>query len=557
MTPNAARRARGLVAPLLGLGGMLALAASSTLWDRDEPRFARATVEMVASGDYLVPTFNGALRPDKPAGIYWLMAAAAWLLGPSELAFRLPSIAFMALGAWATGRVGRRLFGPRTGNLACAYYATALMPIYIGSAATADGVLNGCLAVAWLCAVELACGGRPWRPYLGVALALGVAQLVKGPVGLVLPTLSAALAAALAARHGVVLWPRATGLGLVAAAVASVAPFAAWGLPADARTGGELAARGLGYHVLARATTALDGHGGRDAWGYLAWLPFYLPVVLVGFLPWSPRLPAALAALWHGRLGGARERALVWGAMIPPFVVMTLVVTRLPHYVLPGFPALAVLVAAVVDRADPRDASALRLGARVGGALAVLGASGGAIAVALRSDLAPLVGPAFALAGVVVATAVAAWRRVDRADWAGADRATHVGMGVAITVLAVWAIPAYERLGKGIPTLAAAVRAEVGTDAPVAVHELGEPSLVHYLDRPWGRPVLFLEDEHAVVAWDAIAAPGVLVIPRERLLAIASVHTLLSMDEVARVRVLDHTRGRWLELVAVRRRTGR
>ena len=113
----------------------------ATLWDRDEPRFARATAEMVASGDYLVPTFNGQLRPDKPILIYWLMSLPMRILGPTELACRFFGAIGTALACWLTFFIGKRLLNPSVGLWAMAILATSLMMLYMGTAATADGVL--------------------------------------------------------------------------------------------------------------------------------------------------------------------------------------------------------------------------------------------------------------------------------------------------------------------------------------------------------------------------------------------------------------------------------
>ncbi|HSU81263.1 MAG TPA: glycosyltransferase family 39 protein, partial [Thermoanaerobaculia bacterium] len=75
---------RALAAAAAILVAFLALTPWTTLWDRDEPRFAQATVEMLASGNYLYPPFNGHLRTDKPILIYWLMALSVRLLGATE-----------------------------------------------------------------------------------------------------------------------------------------------------------------------------------------------------------------------------------------------------------------------------------------------------------------------------------------------------------------------------------------------------------------------------------------------------------------------------------------
>jgi len=86
----------GLGAVLLA-GALLGVAAQTTLWDRDEPRFAEATVAMVRSDNYLYPTFSGALRPDKPVLIYWLMSIPVRLFGAGELAVRSVAAVGMAI----------------------------------------------------------------------------------------------------------------------------------------------------------------------------------------------------------------------------------------------------------------------------------------------------------------------------------------------------------------------------------------------------------------------------------------------------------------------------
>ena len=87
----------------------------STLWDRDEPRFARATVEMVESGNYLYPTFNGHLRPDKPILIYWLMSVPIRVLGPTSLACRFFAAIGIAITCVFTFLLGRRFLDVRAG----------------------------------------------------------------------------------------------------------------------------------------------------------------------------------------------------------------------------------------------------------------------------------------------------------------------------------------------------------------------------------------------------------------------------------------------------------
>lgn len=91
----------------VGLSVLIAVAAcgfaaQTRLWDRDETRYARATVEMIESGNYLVPTFNGAPRLHKPPMIYWLMSLPVRFSGPAEWAFRFFSCIALGGTCWLT-----------------------------------------------------------------------------------------------------------------------------------------------------------------------------------------------------------------------------------------------------------------------------------------------------------------------------------------------------------------------------------------------------------------------------------------------------------------------
>ena len=109
----------------------LLIAGSSTLWDRDEPRYARVTVEMVESGNYLVPTFNGEVWFDKPILLYWLMSVPVRLLGPSEIACRLPAVLGTAVTLLLTFFIGKKLFGTKSGLWAEAILATTLLMLFV------------------------------------------------------------------------------------------------------------------------------------------------------------------------------------------------------------------------------------------------------------------------------------------------------------------------------------------------------------------------------------------------------------------------------------------
>lgn len=529
------------------------IATRSTLWDRDEPRFAEAAVEMVHSGQYLYPTFNGELRADKPILIYWLMASTVRLFGESEWAVRAWAPVGLAVAAWLTYRIGRRFLPASTALLASLVLASAPLAVVEGTIATTDGVLLACITAAMaVFAAMLDEGWRAWH-FAALALALGLAQLVKGPVGLALPIL-----AILGARwmlRGTQPLARGFGLRLAYSALASILLFVAWAAPANFATDGRFAAKGLGHHVADRMVHPLEGHGGNYALGLL----FYLPVLAIGFAPWMLQLPAALGALWGGRLGDRKLRALLIAWIVIPFALMSLVATKLPHYILPIFPALALAVAAVVDAAergqlDPRDRRRLSHGAWLYGGVLVIEV-GALIAAAVNPPAAELRAACLAVAAVLLVQGAIALRLHMRGRWRHAALATMAGSFAMWLVLGVYALPRIENI-KLAPRLASAIRAATPPTVPIATASFDEPSLLFYAGRA---PIEHLESESALTAWLQEPAPGVLVIPRSQLAEIEKLRAGLEridILELAAVHGFNYSKGKVVELVALRRGSG-
>jgi 4-amino-4-deoxy-L-arabinose transferase-like glycosyltransferase len=323
--------------------GLLALTPATTLWDRDEPRFAQAAVEMLRSGDYLVPTFNGELRAQKPPLVYWLMTASMRLFGPSEFAARFWSPFGIAVAALATFAVGRRFWSARVGLVAMAVLALTPMAAIEGVLATADALLLASIAtsVASIGALLQEPRVRVWRG-LALGLTLGAGLLIKGPVALVLPIGIGAAAILLAGRAAP---PRAALAATLAGASAiAVAIYAAWLIPASNATGGDIIRRGLVYENLDRALRPMEGHG--TPW-FAA--PFYYPLVMaIAFAPWT--WPLATGARRLVRSDGIRSLrcALLLAWIAVPTVAFTVAATKLPHYVFPVWPALSLVAAAAL-----------------------------------------------------------------------------------------------------------------------------------------------------------------------------------------------------------------
>ncbi len=126
------------------------------LFDRDEPRFAQAAREMLNSGNFIVPRFDGVLRPDKPPVIYWLMDISYKIFGINTMAARLPSVIFGSMTLILVYWIAGKRFGRLTGLLAALMLSVTALFFAESRLATADSVMicfttltMGCLWSAW------------------------------------------------------------------------------------------------------------------------------------------------------------------------------------------------------------------------------------------------------------------------------------------------------------------------------------------------------------------------------------------------------------------------
>ncbi|MBE7381202.1 MAG: glycosyltransferase family 39 protein [Leptolyngbya sp. SIO1E4] len=346
--------------------------ASTGLVDETEPLFAEAARQMHLTGDWITPYFNGVTRFDKPPLVYWLMAIGFQLLGVGEWAVRLPS-ALPAAALVGLGFYTLRRFGFSRPELATAYVEAPsnitlghlarvsqrnlVWSAVIGSAIMAlhpttivwarigvsDMLLAGCMCTALL-AFFLGYAQPQFpqrqRNWLLVSYGLmGLAVLAKGPVGIVLPGLIIGIFLIYVGH-----WQTALAeLHLIKGAVIFLTITVPWYVLVVAVNGQAYIDSFFGYHNFDRFTNVVNGHAAP-------WY-FYFLVVAIGFLPWSPFLPFAIARLrpWDWRTWQSQPRsahlgifALVWFSVI--FGFFTIAVTKLPSYVLPLMPAAAILV---------------------------------------------------------------------------------------------------------------------------------------------------------------------------------------------------------------------
>ncbi len=517
---------------------LLLLAPRTTLWDRDESRFARSAVEMLSSGDFLVPTFAGELRPHKPPLLPWLMALSASVLGPTETAFRLWSALAHGASVLLTFVAGRRLAGEKAALPGAAFLALSPLALLEGAAATADAVLLAGLAGVLAVFADAAVGGVRGRHVVVGTLASAVAQLAKGPVALALPLLG--LGGALLFAPGAFRQRRQLAGLLAASSVLGLLPVLGWGLLADAATNGRLLSAAIGTHVIGRTLAPMEGHGS----GLLVGPLYYGAVLLAGFSPFTLFLPPAWARARSGRGLAPGARAILLGSALAPFLLFAVVATKLPHYLLPAFPALALLAGEAAESGERRGlvAGGLLLVVPVVVVLAALGF------VVVAPPLAALRAPgAAAFVAVSVQAVLAAWfLRSGRSRAAGATLVA--GTAAALAATAGSALPAIEAW-KPVPRLAAEARRLVG-DAAAATFGFEEPSVFVYFGPG---PVERLATEADAARWARREGPGLLVTTRAGLEVLVAREGLLPLVPVAWRGGMNVSKGTPVELVALAR----
>ena len=305
------------------------------LIDRDEPRFAEASREMIERGDYVIPYFNDEYRFDKPPLTYWAQVASYKIFGQNDFAARFPSAVAAALIALSILAWGKRMADERVGFWAAIIFTLSLQVVEHAKAAVADMWLVLFVTLAHWAGYELVFRNGRWRWWFAFYLSLAFAFLAKGPIGWV-PVLTVTSTIILLRERD--LFRRFKfGRGMLLA----FAIVCLWGIPALVQTHGEFFSIGIGRHVLGRSVTAMGGHGARSFWIYLALLPFFFVTVFVSFFPWSLKLPWLVRQLREHR--DKIDIYLLSGIAVV-FGIFTLVTTKLLHYTLPAFPLLALLL---------------------------------------------------------------------------------------------------------------------------------------------------------------------------------------------------------------------
>ncbi|MEH3120191.1 MAG: glycosyltransferase family 39 protein [Methylorubrum populi] len=421
----------GLLLLLLGLACFLPGLASLQPMDRDEPRFAQASRQMLETGDFVDIRFQAEARHKKPVGLYWAQAAAVAAgeaLGvPAARTqiglYRIPSLLGALAAILLTYWAALGLLDRRGALLAAALFGACIMLSAEARLAKTDALLTACsvaalgaLARAWLGRARLE--RRRGPASLGTALVfwLGIALgiLVKGPM---VPLFAGLTALVLSIREGSARWlldlrPR-LGLLLTLPIVAPWFVAIAW------KSGGAFYGEAVGHDMLGKVGTGAEKHWGPPG--------AYAIAFFATFWPGAAFAALGLPFAWTRRGEDAVALLLAW--IVPMWLIFEAVPTKLPHYVLPLMPAVAILTVLALARGalDPR-----RPGARWVAGLVVAIPVGLTLALSLAAWRLDHVLPVTALPPLLAACALSllAWMAFARRAGEGA-----LALGIAASVL--------------------------------------------------------------------------------------------------------------------------
>jgi 4-amino-4-deoxy-L-arabinose transferase-like glycosyltransferase len=517
--------------------------------DRDEARFAQATRQMLETGDFLRIRFQDEARNRKPAGIYWLQAASVAVFSSAESRaiwpYRLVSVIGAGAAVLLSFAFGCVLFRAETAPRRSAFAGAVLLAGMLGVAVEAhvaktDAMLlaavvaaQGSLGLAYLHARE----GRPVPTWIAVVfwIAEATAILLKGPPA---PMLAIVTAAALSIADRDARWLRglrpAMGIALL------VLILAPWLIAIQSATGGRFLADSLGRDLFTKLVGAQESHGAP---------PFsYLALAVLTLWPASLFLVPALLRIWRRRDALAERFLLAW--IVPAWVLLELVPTKLPHYALPLYPAIALAAGAALAEFAPlaRASCAARIDIAVRSlwAIATLTLAAALIVLPIRFGAGPEFVGIFGSALLVVIAALLLYRPPNLAalPLTGALSLAFVG------IVAAGVLPSLDRLWLSRSAASLVETHPRVRGEPLVAVGYSEPSLVFLLGTD-------LRLAGAVAAAEVLSGGGeALVSGREDPLFQQSLTARgLVADRIGETRGLDYSNGQRmvLTLYAVRR----
>jgi len=315
--------------------------------DRDESRFAQSSKQMVESNNWVDIRFQKEPRYKKPVGIYWLQSLSVKLFSPHNYqaiwAYRLPS----AIAAWAsvllTFALANTFFGRMTSFLSSLLFAGSFIVIIEAHQAKTDALLLSLVLLAQLILSRLyfSCNQLGGRQRLNIFAAtifwstIAAGVMVKGPI-LPLILILTILVLSLWDRN----WSWSKGTRPLFGSFVLLCLVLPWFVTIWKITEGKFFQESLGHDMLSKVLTGMESHGAPPGYHFL--------LLLVCFWPVAFYIYPALLKTWSWRDNLGIRFCIAW--VVPMWVVLELVATKLPHYTLPLYPAIAIICAAGIEK---------------------------------------------------------------------------------------------------------------------------------------------------------------------------------------------------------------
>ena len=299
------------------------------LFDLDEGAFSEATREMLHSGNYLTTYLDGALRFDKPILIYWLQAFSVKLFGLNEFALRFPSALAGAVWALAIWSFTKRYFSEKSAFFATLFMLASLQINIITKAAIADSLLNLFIATSIFSAWSYIKSNKKSYLYASFAL-IALGTLTKGPVAIMIPLIVVTSYLLIKKRYKLLLKSLFNPIGILI----FLAIAAPWYILEYLDQGQKFIDGFFLKHNLERFSSTLESHRGS--------LLYYIPVILVGFLPFTSILIGTIKRVKTIFKDNLQLYLLIWALFV--IIFFSLSGTKLPHYVIYGYTPLFILM---------------------------------------------------------------------------------------------------------------------------------------------------------------------------------------------------------------------
>ncbi len=429
----------------------------------DEGRYAEIPREMSVTGDWVTPRLNGIKYFEKPALQYWITAAAYDVFGIHQWTARLWPALSGFLGVVFIGYVGLRVAGPATGLYSAAALAGCIWYSLNAHVLTLDMGVTFCMTLGMgslMIAQRADATVRETRSWMLAAwAALALAVLSKGLIGLVLP--GGALVAYSLVTRDWALWRR---LNIVAGVVLLLVVAAPWFIVVSMRN-----REFFDFFFIHEHFTRFLTHEARreGPWWY------FIPIFLVGVLPWLTVVAWTARSAWTNapvdRNGFSWQRfSIVWSVVI--FAFFSASGSKLPSYILPIFPAVALIVGAQLVRLPSATLARLTIPLVVLCGLCVVGLLFGYGAIAERlADARQPLPPLLAYAPwIKLGLAIAFGGGVASLLWLRAGKRAAAVLSVALTSLAasMLVLTGHDELADTRSAAPLLARVE-GTDAPL------------------------------------------------------------------------------------------